>query len=147
VRGVRGPEGPIGPRGPSDVITAHRTSVALPTGGGVFADIVTLNVPAGSWWILGSVSMVNNPPGVSDAFRCGLSYGGAPGDVAAVLTLDPRASGTAAAPLVVHEGRVLNAPSAIRLRCEHDSNVPGAPLVESAQLSAIRTDNLQVQPG
>jgi hypothetical protein len=154
LRGPRGPGGPggtpgaAGARGPSDIFTAHRTDVGLPTGGGASADIVTLNVPAGSWWVLGSASIVHNAGGTSsDAFRCGMTFNGAPGDVGSVAVIGLGPNAAAAGELVVHEGRALSAPTAIRLRCSHDASIPGTPHAESAQLTAVRTDNLQVQPG
>ena len=123
VRGPRGPAGPAGLRGPSDVVTAHRANVTLPAGAGAAADVVTLNVPAGSWWFLGSASIVNNAPGTTtgDPFRCGLTYAGAPGDVGSVAVLGIGPSTTAAGALLVHEARALPSPTPIRLRCSHDS--------------------------
>jgi hypothetical protein len=123
------------------VFTAGRTDVALAPSGRTAVDVVTLSVPAGAWWVLGSASAVFNGPGGSDAFRCTLSYGGEAGKVGSVSVVGVPAGAAGAADLVVHEGHVLAGPALIRLRCSHDADQPaGNPHVESAQLSAIRTD-------
>lgn len=154
VRGARGPEGPTGApgaagaRGPSDIVSAHRENIPMAsTGSAKTVDVVTVNVPAGAWWVIGSVSGVVE--GVSAVtFRCGLSFGATPGASGADAVLGSGADATRAAGLTLQEGRVLDGPTAIRLRCGPEGDIPGAiARADFAQLTAIRTDNFQSQSG
>lgn len=150
-RGAQGPAGATGDRGPSDVITATRNSVTISTTGPTSTDVVTLNnVPPGKWWVIASTSAVYEGPGAagSDYFRCGLTFGGDSGRAAAVARVGLDAVGTAASVLSVQEGRELAAPTSIRLRCGHDITLPsGVPRFDHAQITAIRTANLEIQAG
>jgi hypothetical protein len=127
-----------------------RNNIPFSLSGPSATDIVTLvNVPAGRWWVLGSGSVVyQDSAGGSDYFRCGLTVEGTPGNANAVARVGLDAFAAAASQLVVHQGVTLTAPSTIRLRCGHDVNLAaGNPRMDHAQLTAIRTDDLQIQPG
>lgn len=150
-RGAQGPQGVGGDRGPSDVITASRNGVTISTTGPTSTDVVTLNnVPPGKWWVLASTSAVYEGSGAvgSDYFRCGLTFGGESGRATSVARVGLDGIAAAAAVLTVHEGRELSAPTSIRLRCGHDLTLPsGVPRFDHAQITAIRTANLEIQGG
>ena len=146
-RGEPGAVGQQGSRGPSDIITATRSNVVyMPLAAGT-VDVVTLTgVSAGSWWVMGSVSAVND--GGGDQFRCHLTFGGVAGKAGAVSRVGTDAPSAFAAPLIVHEGAVLAAETTIRLRCGHDGALGGGnPRLDHAQLTAVRTDALHIQAG
>jgi hypothetical protein len=148
-RGAQGPAGEAGARGPSDVVTANHNNSPLAAAAGSAVDAVTLNLPAGKWWLLGSGSAVYQDPGAagSSYFRCRLTFNGADGAALSVARVGPDASADTAASLVVHEGRVLDGPTTVRLHCSHDEPLaePGNPRIDHAQVSAIRTDHLDIQ--
>jgi|GEM_PF-1823717 len=150
-RGQAGPPGSEGPRGPSEILTTSKNTVPLGLGGPSAVDVVALtNVPAGSWWVLASASAVHEGPGAagSDYFRCSLMFGASAGKAGSVARVGLDSNAALAANLTVHEGQVLSAPTTIRLRCGHDLNLPGGnPRIDHAQLTAIRTDSLTIQPG
>jgi len=149
VRGARGPQGPAGStgeRGPADIVTANRNKIFMALGGPSSVDAVTLNLPAGSWMVTGSASVVQF--NVADYFRCSIAFGSENGTSGSVARIGTDAGSTQAAVLTVQEGRVLSATTAVRLRCGHDINLPGGdPRVDHAQLTAVRTSALEVQPG
>ena len=147
--GALGEAGPRGQQGPSDVITAARTGIALPAGNAAL-DVVTLNnVPAGKWWIMGSGSAVYEGAGASGAafFDCTLVVGSVPGPSRGIAHIGLNAGSTLAGAIVLHEAREVTGPAAIKLRCYHSGTLSGTPRFDWAQLTAIRTENLQVQSG
>lgn len=148
-RGARGPQGPAGPageRGPADVVTANRNKIFMALGGPTSVDAVTITLPAGSWSVTGSASIVQF--GQADFFRCSIAFGDDKGSSGSVARVGTDAGATTAAILTVQEGRVLSAPTAVRLRCGHDNGLPGGdPRVDHAQLTAVRTGALDVQAG
>jgi len=145
--GAAGDAGATGPRGPSDVVTASRNVVPMALNGPSSVDAVTLNLRAGTWWVVGSASVVFFGPG-GDHFRCSLVFGTETGTAPSVTRLGVEPGSSDAAALVVHEGRVLSGPTAVRLRCGHDATLGGGtPRVDHAQLTAIRTESLDIQPG
>lgn len=149
-RGAEGPAGGLGPRGPSDILTTIKDSVPLGLGGPSSVDVVTLNVPVGSWWVLGSATVVYEGAGAAGStyFRCSLAFGADAGAARSAGRVGTDAGASLAAVLTVHEGHVLSAPTAVRLRCGHDETLPsGTPRVDHAQLTAIKTDKLEIQPG
>jgi hypothetical protein len=146
-RGAQGPAGPAGERGPSNIVTANRNVVPMALNGPSSVDVVTLNLPAGSWMVVGTASVVFFGPG-SDHFRCSLVFGAEDGSSHSVARIGNDAGSTDAALLAVQEGRALAAGEPVRLRCGHDSTLGGGtPRVDHAQITATRTDGLDIQPG
>lgn len=142
-----GPAGPPGPRGASDVVTAFRNAIPMSLGGPSSVDVVTLNLPAGSWSLAATASAVYFGPG-SDFFRCGFTFAGKAGYAGTVARIGADTGGVLAGELAIHEGRVLSGPTPVRLTCGHDINLPsGTPRIDHAQITATRTDNLDIQAG
>ena len=111
---------------------------------------MTLSVPAGNWWFLGTGSAVYEGPGAAgaDNFYCSLVYGGEAGATAGLARIGLSADAALAGDITVQEGRVLAGPTLVRLRCSHVVGLPGGgPRFDYAQLTAIRTESLDIQPG
>jgi hypothetical protein len=110
-------------------------------------DVVTLNLPAGSWSLAATASAVYFGPG-SDFVRCVFTFAGTSGTAASVARIGADTGGVLTGDLAIYEGRVLGAATTVRLRCGHDSNLPsGTPRIDHAQITATRTDNLEIQAG
>lgn len=153
VRGPRGPAGPTGPAGatgpsgPSNIVSAYRNVIPMSLTGPSAVDVVTLNLPAGSWSLVGSASAVFFGPG-SDFFRCSFTFGATAGNANSVARVGADPGSSQAADLVVHEGHVLDGAAPVRLRCGHDIDLSsGTPRIDHAQITAVRTDGLDLQPG
>jgi hypothetical protein len=144
--GSAGPAGATGAAGPSNVVTAaSRNAVPFGLNGPSSIDVVSVSVPAGQWWVLGSGSIVYDGS-TGDFFRCALAFGNKAGGAASVGRFGSSPGGMLGGDLLVHEGVTLTGPTRITLRCGHDLSLSsGTPRVDHAQLTAIRTGDLQVQ--
>jgi hypothetical protein len=143
-RGAEGPPGAPGPRGPADIVTANRNVIPMALNGPSAVDAITINLTPGSWMVVGSASVVFFGPG-ADHFRCNMQFGGEDGSSRSVAYIGASADATV---LTVQEGRVLTAAGPVRLRCGHDGTLGGGtPRIDHVQITATRTDSLDVQPG
>lgn len=156
-RGARGSEGPpgpkgdkgaVGPTGPSQVIHAFRDGAVSLADAPEFKDILTLdNVPAGTYWVIGSSDGVFTAAGAKTYFRCFLVFNGNPtSDVAGAV-----GAGAGAAevmPISISGTAVFDGTGSIRLRCGHDAPLAagGNPRFEVSRLTAIRTEALDLRP-
>ena len=74
-------------------------------------------------------------------------FGASPGTAGTDAVIGVGPGSAEAGHLALQEGRELAEPTAVRLRCGHGGVAGGSPRIDNAQLTAFRTDALQVQPG
>ncbi len=173
-RGTEGPAGAIGPvgavgqTGPSDILFQPHGGAALSKDASTWSPTAKLvNVPAGNWLFTGTAALVFGGPG-ADWFHCRLQFGSQDGTSASTVRLgvgyeDYGAApspadasnpphrwiddATAASTVVVQEGFRTTGPTTVTLRCAHQGAIVSGdtPRTDYATLSAIRTENLQIQ--
>jgi hypothetical protein len=152
-QGARGATGAQGPPGVTQVIVRRRPDlVDMPIGAGAVVNLVTMQLPAGKWW----VSSVTNGFYEGDAsfpgstFRCYLLVNGNAPEPAQAMGLGNAASLTRAA-VFAPEADVNSAtPSTVVLQCSHESLIADTqfgPAFGPSRIVAVRAGSLDVALG
>ena len=145
VKGDPGPQGPPGPSGDGSLPvgfrgTMHSASATTPWPS--FTTIATLDLPAGSYMLIGKARAVigggivagNPAPGEQ---LCQLAGVGGPPRPSSARAPDP---GNFVAEFVLETFTTLSAPATVRLECAPDQGVGGA--VQDASIDAIQVSTV-----
>jgi hypothetical protein len=161
-KGDTGPQGATGPQGPAGgpgaqgppgvsqiVVRRHPGFVTIPLAANSTADVVSMQLPAGRWWVSGETNALYDGPSGS-TFRCYLIVAGNVPEPAQQLGLGSGNTLTRAAVFSPETAVDLAAPATIVLQCSHEALIAAGqfgPEFGPSHLVAVRADSLDVAPG
>jgi hypothetical protein len=148
LQGPSGPQGDPGPQGPAGTgpayVTSSSTHVDLP---GSYTNILDLSLPAGAWYISGSVNL-GNFSGQRVPVLCAL-FGDNTGQIGNIaiagLASYPGAGGDA---LTLHLSYAadLGSGDTVHLQCESNTGGGAVAFAEGRQLAAVQATSVTTEP-
>jgi hypothetical protein len=155
-QGVPGPQGPggaTGPQGPAGpaqiVVRRHPDLVPITTGAGSTVNLVSMQLPAGKWWVTGETNaFYDGAPG--STFRCYLLVGGNAPEPAQALGLGSGNTLTRAGVFSPEAAVTLPDAATVVLQCSHETMVTPTqfgPDFGPSHLVAVRADSLDAGLG
>jgi hypothetical protein len=143
--GPQGPPGPQGPQGPAGIVNAYfagsRTHVDIPT---VFTPILALDLPGGTWYVEGTVQLVNFS-GQRVPVLCSLS-GGATHTTNSTAQLPSYPEGGFDISLPVSGVVSLDAAGRVEIQCVSNTGDPAVTaFTEGRHMTALSVANVTIQ--
>jgi hypothetical protein len=151
--GLPGPAGAPGAQGPAGVsqiiMRRHPDLVRMDLGAGSHLDLVSMQLPAGRWWVSANTNgFYDVTPG--STFRCALLVNGDQPEPAQALGLGSGDTLSRAGVFSPQVAVTAAAPTTVVLRCSHETEVHFSqfgPEFGPSYLMAIRADSLDVANG
>jgi hypothetical protein len=150
--GAPGAAGAQGPPGLAQVIVRrHDSTVPIGLAAGSSVNLVSMQLPAGKWFISGITNGGYFGPGNGSTFRCYILVNGAAQEPHVTLALGQGAGGTSAGSFQPSATVNSGAPRTVTLMCNHEHPLQvgqfNTPSFESSRIVAIRADSLDVANG
>jgi hypothetical protein len=150
-RAVTGPQGAPGPQGPQGIPGAPGAPGAangyvasadgVQTDAGPGADIATLNLPAGAYVVLSTMSVQNeSPSNTSSITHCTLS-GGSGTDDSKLGLLGPTGAPEDHGSMSLSTGTTLSSPGSVTLHCTGEGGT-GLTYLQTVRLEAVQVSTL-----